>query len=91
MSRRDGVPVYIVTGFLDSGKTRFINEMLADPGFSEGERTLIIRCEEGEDEYDPKLLKQANAVVRDLEEAVTYLSLSGWKNHISSYFPSGRL
>ena len=69
MSRRDGVPVYIVTGFLDSGKTRFINEMLADPGFSEGERTLIIRCEEGEDEYDPKLLKQANAVVRDLEEA----------------------
>ena len=48
IDRQDGVPVYIVTGFLDSGKTRFINEMLADSGFSEGERTLIIRCEEGE-------------------------------------------
>ena len=36
------VPVYIVTGFLESGKTRFINEMLGDEGFSEGERTLIL-------------------------------------------------
>jgi len=68
VNRENGVPVYIITGFLDSGKTRFINEMLGDPGFSEGERTLIIRCEEGEEEYDPKLLKQANAVVRDLVE-----------------------
>ena len=68
INRQDGVPVYIVTGFLDSGKTRFINEMLADQGFSEGERTLIIRCEEGEEEYDPQLLRQANAVVRDIED-----------------------
>ena len=68
MTRADGVPVYIITGFLDSGKTKFINEMLGDPGFSEGERTLIIRCEEGEGEYDPELLKSANAVVRDIAE-----------------------
>ena len=68
MNRENGVPVYIITGFLDSGKTKFINEMLGDPGFSEGERTLILRCEEGEEEYDPQLLKQANAVVRDLVE-----------------------
>lgn len=69
MSReRDGVPVYIITGFLDSGKTRFINEMLGDPGFSEGERTLILRCEEGEEEYDPEFLKRSNSVVRDIED-----------------------
>jgi len=68
VNRENGVPVYIITGFLDSGKTKFINEMLGDPGFSEGERTLILRCEEGEEEYDPALLKQANAVVRDLTE-----------------------
>lgn len=30
------VPVYIITGFLESGKTRFITEMLEDDGFSEG-------------------------------------------------------
>ena len=68
MSEAAGIPVYIITGFLDSGKTKFINEMLGDPGFSEGERTLILRCEQGEEEYDPKLLKAANAIVRDLDE-----------------------
>ena len=45
------VPVYIITGFMDSGKTKFITEMLEDDGFSEGERTLLIQCEEGEEEY----------------------------------------
>ena len=61
-------PVYIVTGFLDSGKTRFITEMLEDDGFSEGERTLLLCCEEGEDEYDPELLKRTNTVLVNLED-----------------------
>ena len=61
------VPVYIVTGFLESGKTRFINEMLGDEGFSEGERTLILMCEEGEDEYDAKLVQSSNSVIAAVE------------------------
>lgn len=61
-------PVYIITGFLDSGKTKFITEMLADEGFSEGERTLLLQCEEGEEEYSSKLLKKTNTVVVNLEE-----------------------
>ena len=52
------VPVYIITGFLGCGKTRFVTEMLTDEGFSEGERTLLLCCEEGEDEYDPEALKE---------------------------------
>ena len=44
--------VYIVTGFLESGKTKFMREMLTDEGFSEGERTLLLVCEEGEEEYE---------------------------------------
>ena len=67
-AREEGIPVYIICGFLDSGKTKFINEMLGDPGFSEGERTLLLRCEEGEGEYEPALLKQSNTVVIDLED-----------------------
>ena len=63
------VPVYIITGFLGSGKTRFVTEMLTDEGFSEGERTLVLCCEEGEDEYDPEILKKANAVLINLEQA----------------------
>ena len=60
-------PVYIVTGFLESGKTKFMEEMISDPEFSEGERTLLIVCEEGEEEYDEALLKKANTVLVNLE------------------------
>ncbi len=55
--------VYIVTGFLESGKTKFICDMLTDDGFSEGERTLLLVCEEGEEEYDPAMLKKSNTVM----------------------------
>lgn len=59
--------VYIVAGFLESGKTRFMQEMLADEGFSEGERTLLLVCEEGIEEYDPELLKRTNTVMVSIE------------------------
>ncbi len=47
------MPVYLFTGFLDAGKTKFIQETLEDPRFYDGERTLVILCEEGEVEYTP--------------------------------------
>lgn len=46
------VPVYLFTGFLESGKTTFINESMAEPEFTAGERNLCILCEEGETEPD---------------------------------------
>ena len=46
------IPVYVFTGFLDSGKTKFIQQTLEDPRFNAGERTLLLICEEGEEEYD---------------------------------------
>ena len=46
------IPVYAFTGFLDSGKTKFIQETLEDSRFNDGERTLILLFEEGEEEYD---------------------------------------
>lgn len=42
----------ITTGFLDAGKTKFIQETLEDERFNAGERTLLLICEEGEEEYD---------------------------------------
>ena len=59
-------PVYIVTGFLESGKTKFLTEMLEDDGFTEGERTLLLVCEEGEEEYSDALLKRTNTVAVNL-------------------------
>lgn len=46
------IPVYAFTGFLDAGKTKFIQETLCDTRFNAGERTLLLICEEGEEEYD---------------------------------------
>ncbi len=46
------IPVYLFTGFLESGKTKFINETLGDERFNAGEPTLVILCEEGIEEYD---------------------------------------
>ncbi|MBR3311522.1 MAG: hypothetical protein IKG15_06865 [Solobacterium sp.] len=55
-------PVYLFTGFLDSGKTTLIKDTLNDPGFMEGtDRTLIITFEEGEEEYDSAFLEEHNA------------------------------
>ena len=47
MSDQEFIPVYMLTGFLESGKTTMIKSMLSDEGFSSGQRTLIICCEEG--------------------------------------------
>lgn len=84
MTKREAVPVYIITGFLDAGKTRFIEEMLRDEGFSEGERTLLFRCEEGEEAYDEALLRETNTVVRDLrspEDMDERLIELDWETH----------
>lgn len=48
------VPIYLFTGFLEAGKTRFIEETLGDPKFFEGkDKTLVILCEQGEEELNP--------------------------------------
>lgn len=62
------IPVYFFTGFLESGKTTFIESILRDPNFAEGERTLILLCEEGEAELDYGLLMDTNCVVVAVHE-----------------------
>ena len=52
MAKQRDIPVYLFTGFLEAGKTRFIQETLEDRRFCNGERTLLLICEEGEEEYD---------------------------------------
>ena len=47
------IPVYVFTGFLESGKTKMVHETMADKRFQDKEKTLIILCEEGIEEYDP--------------------------------------
>ena len=48
------IPVYLFVGFLESGKTKFIQETFEDPNFDSGDKTLLLICEEGEEEYNEK-------------------------------------
>ena len=77
------IPVYLVAGFLDAGKTEFINGVLQD-GFARQERTLLICCEEGELEYDPRVLENVTVVtVEDAED----LKCSQMKTWAKEYQP----
>ncbi len=59
----DEISVYLFLGFLESGKTRFIQETLEDPRMENGEKTMLLVCEEGEEEYDPHAFQVKNVVV----------------------------
>lgn len=70
------IPVYVFTGFLDSGKTKFIQETLEDPRFNAGERTLLLVFEEGEEEYDFSVYPHGNVFLEILDqETVTQKEL----------------
>lgn len=62
------LPVFLITGFLESGKTSFIQDTIQDRQFNRGQKTLIIACEEGEVEYEEKILKSAKCVVEYIED-----------------------
>lgn len=55
-------PVYLFLGFLESGKTKFIQETLEDPRFSTGEKTLLLVTEEGVEEYETIRFANAESV-----------------------------
>ena len=41
-------PVYVINGFLDSGKSSFFSYTIGQPYFQTSGTTLLIVCEEGE-------------------------------------------
>lgn len=70
------VPVYAFTGFLDAGKTKFIQDTLCDTRFNAGERTLLLICEEGEEEYDTSVYPYHHVYPEVVDqESVTTLEL----------------
>ncbi len=67
-------PVYLFLGFLESGKTKFIQETFEDPRFSSGEKTLLLVCEEGIEEYETIRFAGAESVELVLLEDKAQLS-----------------
>ncbi len=66
-------PVYLFTGFLDSGKTTLIKESLSDPSFMDGvSRTLLLCFEQGETEYEQDWLDEHHVYVEYFDDVDTF-------------------
>lgn len=73
------IPIYLFVGFLESGKTRFIQDTLCDIRFNNGEKTLLLVCEEGIDEYEPSLFSGDNVYIETID-SIDFLT----PKHLSS-------
>lgn len=62
------VPVYLFVGFLESGKTKFVQQTLCDERFNAGEKTLLLVFEEGIEEYDPSEFSGNNVTIEYIED-----------------------
>lgn len=62
------IPVYLFTGFLEAGKTTFMQNTLEDPRFNQGESTLLLLCEEGEEAYEPESFSGRRIFVENISK-----------------------
>lgn len=53
----DIMPLFLINGFLEAGKTEFLQFTMEQEYFQTDGKTLLIVCEEGDTEYDEELLK----------------------------------
>ena len=79
---RKFVPVYLITGFIESGKTTLGLTILGNERFTNGGKTLVICCEDGEAEWDAKSLEKNNGVLvmLDSSEELNSRLLAGLEN-----------
>jgi hypothetical protein len=62
------IPIYLITGFLDSGKTTLLGDTLNMDYFNDGQRTVLLMCEDGEEEYNQDFLSKRNCRMIPVED-----------------------
>ena len=62
------IPLYLITGFLDAGKTTLLSDTLNMDYFNDGQRTVLLMCEDGEEEYDQEFLSKRNCRLVPVED-----------------------
>lgn len=80
-------PVFVCTGFLDSGKTTLVKETLMEQEWIEPGLTLLILCEEGEEEYPKEYLDEKEIVLLKIDE-YEQLNSTFFKNCEKNYHPA---
>lgn len=64
--------VYVIMGMLEAGKTSLIKDLLEDELFDDKSRTLILACEDGEEEYEEEILEKTGAACEFLEDEASF-------------------
>ena len=59
----DMMPLFLINGFLEAGKTQFLQFTMEQDYFRTEGKTLLIVCEEGDTEYDEQLLKETRTAI----------------------------
>lgn len=72
MAKKQQIPVYMICGFLDSGKTNFISPMLTGEDFTSDERTLLLVTEEGEEEFDTQEMMNYDVRMHAFEDKADF-------------------
>lgn len=62
------VPVFLINGFIESGKTTLIKDIINQDSKLQKISTLLICCESGEVEYDEQFLKNNNVHIVYVED-----------------------
>ena len=62
------MPVFLINGFLEAGKTEFLSFTMEQEYFQTEGKTLLIVCEEGDTEYEQELLKDSRTSVVYVDE-----------------------
>lgn len=70
--KKEELMVYVIMGFLDAGKTSLIRDLLTDDMFDDKAKTLIIACEEGEEEYQKEMLEKTGAACEYIEDEESF-------------------
>ena len=81
-----GMPVFLINGFLEAGKTKFISYTLQQEYFKADETTVLLLCEEGDTDYDPKLLAETKTKIVTVDE-LSELTPEFFKNIEKTYDP----
>lgn len=82
------IPVFLFTGFLDAGKTTFIQSLLEDKEFNNGQTALVLQCEEGEEELLPAQFPKKSQVFVETIDKEEYLSEEVLERFTQKYKPA---
>lgn len=82
----EDIPVFIINGFLEAGKTQFLRFTMAQDYFQTDGTTLLLVCEDGDEQYPEELLSETHTKLIQIED-ISELTCDKLKAMEAAYDP----